>query len=105
MRVIARVVIDWTRAGMASRMRTPQRIWRFEAPIIWAASILPGSTAKRFVSTSRAKKGAERMTRGTTVASEPVDLPTIALVTGISIIMPMMKGKERTILTTKDTAW
>ena len=45
------------------------------------------------------------MTRGTTVASEPVDLPTIAFVTGISMIMPMMKGKERTMLTTKDTAW
>ena len=105
MRVIARVVMDWMRAGMASRMRTPQRIWRLEAPIIWAASILPGSTASRFVSTRRAKKGADRMTSGTTVASEPVDLPTIIFVTGISMMMPMMKGRERTMFTTKDTAW
>ena len=45
------------------------------------------------------------MTSGTTVASEPVDLPTIIFVTGISMMMPMMKGRERTIFTTKDTAW
>ena len=44
------------------------------------------------------------MTSGTTVASEPVDLPTIILVTGISMMMPMMKGRERTMLTTKETA-
>ena len=103
--MIARVVTDWMREGMASRMRTPQRIWRLEAPIIWAASILPGSTASRFVSTRRAKKGADRMTRGTTAAIEPVERPTIAFVTGISTMMPMMKGRERTIFTTKDTAW
>ena len=45
------------------------------------------------------------MTSGTTVASEPVDLPTIIFVSGISIMMPMMKGRERTMFTTKDTAW
>ena len=105
MRVIARVVMDWIREGMASRMRTPQRICRLEAPIIWAASIFPGSTANRFVSTRRAKKGADRMTRGTTVAMEPVERPTIAFVTGINTMIPMMKGRERTMFTTKDMAW
>ena len=38
------------------------------------------------------------MTSGTTVASEPVDLPTIIFVTGISMMMPMMKGRERPTL-------
>ena len=103
--MMASVVIDWTRAGRASRMRTPQRICLLDAPIICAASILPGSTARRFVSTRRAKKGAERITSGTTVAREPVDLPTMSFVRGISMMMPMMKGSDRTMLTTKETPW
>ena len=32
-------------------------------------------------------------------------LSTIIFVTGISMMMPMMKGRERTMFTTKDTAW
>ena len=105
MRVMKRTVTDWTREGSASRTCTVHSMRMFDAPIICAASILPGDTALMLVSTRRAKKGTAPTTSGTTVAFQPSELPTTSRVKGMRAMRRIMNGKERTTLTTKPTAW
>ena len=66
----------------------------------WAASITPLSTSLREDSTNLATNGAEAITKGTMVAVEPMEVPTINRVTGITATSKIKKGTDLSKLTT-----
>ena len=63
--------------------------------MLCAASIMFGLTSRMLLSTSRATNGNAAITSGTIDASVPIDVPTISLVSGITITIRMMNGTER----------
>src|SRR5450830_30083 len=71
------------------------------APIACAASTRPWSTSRSAVSTRRAIKGADAMVSGTMAAEVPIEVPTKKRVNGITATNRMMKGVERTALTSR----
>ena len=69
-----------------------------------AASMTPRSTSRAELSTIRAMKGAAAMVRGDRVALEPMVVPMMALVTGMTQTSRMMKGTDRRrLMTTPST--
>src|SRR5699024_5007756 len=76
------------------------------APIDSAASMIPESTSRTDCSIRRAIKGAMKIVRGTSAAVVPIEEPTITRVKGKIATIKIMKGSERTVLTTKfTTSW
>lgn len=64
--------------------------------------MMPRSTSRSAVSTSRAKNGAVPTTSGKMTPRMPSDVPVTMTVMGISTMSRMMKGTERMMLSTKD---
>src|SRR5690625_833469 len=91
--------------GSASGISTCRMICQRLAPIIATASTFPAGISRRFSSNRRAAKGTAAMVRATMAAFGPVERPVIAAVKGISAMIRMKKGKERSTLTTKPTIW
>ncbi|MCY1431912.1 hypothetical protein D9M71_478900 [compost metagenome] len=89
--------------GRASGSRAFQMIWRVLAPIAWVASMMPLSTSRRAVSTSRAKNGVAPTTSGGMAPATPSEVPVSSTVRGIITISRMMNGSERSTLTTNDS--
>jgi len=79
-------------------------IWKFVEPIARAAVITPESTSDNADSERRATKGAAAIESGMIAAVGPMLVLTINLESGISRIIRMMKGIERRMLTTLETA-
>src|SRR5690625_3389039 len=73
------------------------------APMDSAASKIPESTSRTDCSIRRAIKGAMKIVRGTSAAVVPIEEPTITRVKGKIATIKIMKGSERTVLTTKFT--
>ena len=105
MTAIVVVVIEPIRPGSASGISTWQITCQRLAPIIRTASIFPAGISRRFSSNSRAAKGTAAMVRAIIAALGPVERPVIAEVIGISAMIRMKKGKERSTLTTKPVTW
>jgi hypothetical protein len=91
---MAMVALD-NRLGILSGIITLQIICIGDAPILWAASIIFGLISLRLLSTRRAIKGKAAITSGTMDAVVPTDVPTIARVRGITIIIRIRNGIER----------
>ncbi|MCY1433754.1 hypothetical protein D9M71_497900 [compost metagenome] len=89
--------------GLASGSRAFQMIWRVVAPIAWVASMMPLSTSRRAVSTSRAKNGVAPTTSGGMAPATPSEVPVSSTVSGIITISRMMNGSERSTFTTNDS--
>ena len=89
--------------GRASGMSTWRMTCQRDAPIIATASILPAGISRRFSSNSRAAKGTAAMTSASIAALGPVERPSSSWLSGISAMMRMKKGNERSTLTTKPT--
>ena len=66
-----------------------------------AASISPGSTDLNADSITLATKGIADIVNGTIAAVDPKEVPTIALVTGITKINKIMNGNDLKVLTIK----
>ncbi len=67
--------------------------------MLCAASIMLGSTSRRLLSARRAINGNAAMTSGTIEATVPTVVPTIARVSGRTIIINIRNGIERSRLT------
>ena len=90
--------------GFASGKITRRSTWAGEAPMDRAASMTPRSTSRAEDSTIRAMKGAAAMVSGDRVAFEPMVVPMMALVTGMTHTSRMMKGTDRRrLMTTPST--
>ena len=85
--------------GLASGRSTLQITWKGLAPIESDASISPLSTSRSEDSTIRAINGAAAITSGTMVALEPMVVPVMKRVIGITAISRIKNGMERVILT------
>ncbi len=94
------VVRDATRAGRASGRSALRTIVQVLPPIAWTASTSPPSTSRTDVSTSRAKNGMAPTASGTVAACQPIEVPTIARVNGISATIRITNGSERPMFTT-----
>ena len=70
-------------------------------PIDLAASMIPLSIFRKDDSKRRAINGAAAIVKGTIAAVAPMDLPTIKVDMGLTIIIRMMKGKDLNILMIK----
>ena len=86
------------REGTLSGIMTFVMIWKGEAPILCAVSIILGFNSLRLLSTSLATKGNAAITRGTMEAVVPTVVPTISLVSGNTIIIRIRNGTERSRL-------
>ena len=69
------------------------------APMLWAASITPPSTSRMLVSTRRDTKGKDAMTSGTMEATVPMEVPTMARDSGMTMIIKIRKGTLRSRFT------
>ena len=65
------------------------------APMLWAASITPPSTSRMLVSTRRDTNGKDAMTSGTMDATVPMEVPTMARDSGMTMIIKIRKGTLR----------
>ena len=63
--------------------------------MLCAASMILGLTSRRLLSTSLAINGKAAIVSGTMEATVPTGVPTISLVSGITMIMRIRKGTER----------
>ena len=88
------------RDGRLSGSITLQTISQGEAPRLCAISMTFGSTSRRLLSTSRAMNGNAAITSGTMEAVVPTDVPTIHRVSGITKIIRIRNGIERSRFTT-----
>jgi hypothetical protein len=95
------MVTDMVRPGLASGSRTFQIICQREAPMDWAASITPKGTSKREVSVNLAMKTIAAKVKGTITAVDPMDVPTINRVKGITKTINMGNGIDRVALIIK----
>ena len=95
--VIAMVKLD-IREGTDSGIITLQMICIGVAPILSAASIIFGFTSLREDSTSLDTKGKAAITRGIMEGAVPTTVPMISLVRGITRIIRIRKGTERSRL-------
>ena len=86
--------------GTLSGIMTFTMIWRGEAPMLWAASMMLGLTSRMLDSTSRATKGNAATTRGTMVATVPTVVPTISRDSGNTMIIKIRNGMDRSRLMT-----
>ena len=92
------------REGFASGRITRRSTCVGEAPMDRAASMTPRSTSRAELSTMRAMKGAAAMVSGDSVAFEPMVVPMIARVTGMTHTSRMMKGTDlNRLMTTPST--
>ena len=90
--------------GSASGSSTFHTIWLVVAPMACAASTRPWSTSRSAASTRRATNGAAAMVSGTTAAAVPMDEPVMSRVNGMMATSRMMKGVDRTALTSQPTS-
>ena len=60
--------------------------------MLCAASMMLGLTSRRLLSASLATNGNDAMTRGTIDATVPTDVPTMARVKGITMIIKIRNG-------------
>ena len=97
--VVAAIVTLATRLGILSGTITLVIICNGVAPMLCAASITPASTSRILVSTRRETNGKEAMTSGTIEATVPMDVPTMARDSGITIIIKIRKGTLRSRFT------
>ncbi|MNL77620.1 hypothetical protein D3C87_2038460 [compost metagenome] len=65
--------------------------------------MMPRSTSRRAVSTSRAKNGVAPTTSGGIAPATPSEVPVISTVNGIITINRIMNGSERRMFTTNDS--
>ena len=84
MMVVAAMVMLATRLGMLSGTITLVMICKGVAPMLWAASMTPGSTSRMLVSIRRETNGKDAMTSGTREATVPMDVPTIKRDSGMT---------------------
>ena len=96
--VVRAMVAFWIREGTLSGIITLQTICMGVAPMLWAASIILGSTSRRLLSTSRATKGKAATTRGTMVAVVPTAVPMISRDRGNTMIIRIRNGMDRSRL-------
>ena len=89
--------------GRASGTKMVKAMRVFVAPAEIAASTTPLSISANADSTTRATRGAAAMANGTTAAEVPMLVPTKNLDNGNSIIMRIMKGKERSAFMTRSS--
>ena len=87
-----------TRLGMLSGTITLVMICKGVAPMLWAASMTPGSTSRMLVSIRRETNGKDAMTSGTIEATVPMDVPTIKRDSGMTIIIRIRNGTLRSRL-------
>src|SRR5699024_5846782 len=92
--------MPWIILDFASGINTSLMIIHGVAPTAIAASITPLSISRKDVSTIRAKNGIAATDKATLAAVGPIELPTTIFVNGVMATIKMMKGMERTILTT-----
>ena len=102
--VVRAMVAFWIREGTLSGIITLQTICMGVAPMLWAASIILGSTSRRLLSTSLATKGNAATTRGTMVAVVPTAVPMMSRDRGNTIIIRIRNGMERSRLMTTFSA-
>ena len=98
---ITLIIVDaetLNRLGSPSLKYTRVIISQGVDPIAKAASITPGSTSSKAISTCLAKKGIVPAIIGTAAADGPIDVPTIQRVTPTSKANRMIKGIDRKIL-------
>ena len=88
--------------GNASGSRTFVTICNGLAPKALAVSINPLGTSNKLFSTNRAMNGAAPILNGTSAAYTPIEVPTNALVNGISQTIKMINGMERNTFTNTD---
>ena len=91
---MARVKL-FTSEGTLSGSITRNTICMVEEPMLWAISMMLGSSSRSEDSTNRATKGKAATTRGTMMATEPVAVPTRARVSGMTTTISIRKGTER----------
>ena len=85
--------------GIASGIMKWIIVYKGEAPIEVAASIMPGFTSFRDDSTIRATIGMAPTVRGTIDAVVPIEEPTTSLVKGIKSTSRIRNGSERATFT------
>ncbi len=66
--------------------------------MLWAASTTPRSTSRMLVSTRRDTNGKDAMTSGTMDATVPIDVPTMARDSGMTMIIKIKNGTLRSRL-------
>ena len=67
--------------------------------MLWAASMTPASTSRILVSTRRDTNGNDAMTSGTMDATVPMDVPTMARDSGMTMIIKIKNGTLRSRFT------
>ena len=87
-----------SRLGTLSGIITRQMICRGVAPMLWAASMILGSTSRRLPSTNLAINGKAATTRGTMVAAVPTAVPMISRDRGNTMIIKIRNGTDRSRL-------
>ena len=100
--IIVRIIPD-NMLGKASLKYTCTIICISLAPNDLAASINPESTERRADSITRATKGIALIVKGTIAAVDHNEVPTMALVTGMTRINRMINGKDRNVFTIKSS--
>ena len=86
------------RDGTLSGISTLMMICIGVAPMLSAASITPGFTSRMQLSASLAMNGNDAITSGTMDATVPTGVPTMSLVSGMTMIIRIRKGTERSRL-------
>ena len=99
MMVVAAIVTLAIRLGMLSGTMTLVMICSGVAPMLWAASMTPASTSRILVSTRRDTNGNDAMTSGTMDATVPMDVPTMARDSGMTMIIKIKNGTLRSRFT------
>ena len=94
MAMVALEISDGTLSGIS----TLTMICSGDAPMLCAASMTPGLTSRIQLSASLAINGKAAMTSGTMDATVPTGVPTISLVNGITMIIRIRNGTERSRL-------
>ncbi len=84
-----------TSEGTDSGSITRVMICQVEEPMLWAISMMLGSSSRSDDSTSRATNGNAATTSGTMEATEPMEVPMIARVSGMTITIRIRNGTER----------
>ena len=86
------------RDGNASGSNTFRMICHGLPPKALAISINPCGTSSKLFSTNLAIKGAAPILKGTSAAFTPIEVPTNALVRGMSHTIKIIKGMDRKTL-------
>ena len=96
--VVRAMVMFEIRLGTLSGISTLVMIWKGDAPVLCAISMIFGLTSRTELSTRRAINGNAAITNGTMDAAVPNALPIISLVNGATTTIRIRNGTERSRL-------